>query len=74
MSGLDVLDDAGPPRREMRMFGAYGAKPVWRGRIHQVAFFLSIPAGLWLLAGASSTQARVAVAIYWTDADTPPGS
>lgn len=51
--------------REMRFFGAYGAKPVWRGRIHQVAFFLSLPAGLWLLAGATTTAARVAVAVYW---------
>lgn len=59
----DVLDDAEPPRP--RIFGAYGPKPTWRGRIHQVAFFISIPAGLWLLAGATSTQARVAVAIYW---------
>jgi len=51
--------------REMRMFGAYGPKPVWRGRLHQGAFFLSLPAGLWLLAGATTTSARVAVAIYW---------
>lgn len=49
----------------MRIFGAYGPKPVWRGRLHQVAFFLSIPAGLWLLAGATSATARVAVAVYW---------
>jgi len=49
----------------MRMFGAYGPKPVWRGRLHQGAFFLSLPAGLWLLAGATTTSARVAVAIYW---------
>ena len=49
----------------MRMFGAYGPKPIWRGRLHQGAFFLSLPAGLWLLAGATTTSARVAVAIYW---------
>ncbi len=60
-----LLDSVMPRLREMRMFGAYGAKPVWRGRIHQIAFFLSIPAGLWLLAGATSTMARVAVAVYW---------
>ena len=47
------------------MFGAYGPKPIWRGRLHQGAFFLSLPAGLWLLAGATTTSARVAVAIYW---------
>ena len=45
--------------------GAYGPKPSWRGRIHQVAFFVTMPAGLWLLAGAQTTLARVAVAIYW---------
>lgn len=51
--------------REMRVFGAYGPKPTWRGRLHQVAFFISLPAGLWLLAGATTTEARVAVAVYW---------
>lgn len=49
----------------MRIFGAYGPKPTWRGRLHQVAFFISLPAGLWLLAGATTTEARVAVAVYW---------
>lgn len=59
------VDDPTTTPREMRVFGAYGPKPLWRGRIHQVAFFLSIPAGLWLLAGAETAMARVAVAIYW---------
>ena len=44
-----VVDEGMKKIREMRFFGAYGAKPAWRGRIHQIAFFLSIPAGLWLL-------------------------
>ena len=48
-----------------RIFGAYGPKPTWRGRLHQVAFFITMPAGLWLLAGATTTSARIAVAIYW---------
>ncbi len=48
-----------------RIWDAYGPKPVWRGRIHQAAFFITLPAGLWLLAGAHTTAARVAVAIYW---------
>jgi len=73
MSGDDAVHDVptdhlGPLAakvREMRFFGAYGAKPVWRGRIHQAAFFLSLPAGLWLLAGATTAAARVAVAVYW---------
>lgn len=49
----------------MPMFGHYGEKPRWRGRIHQAAFFVSIPAGLWLLSSADTASARVAVAIYW---------
>ena len=48
-----------------RLWDAYGPKPTWRGRIHQIAFFVTLPAGLWLLAGAHTTAARVAVAIYW---------
>lgn len=61
------MDDGGVTKERplARIYGAYGPKPTWRGRLHQVAFFASIPAGLWLLAGASSTEARVAVAIYW---------
>ena len=61
MSNPETTTESPP----MRMFGAYGPKPVWRGRLHEAAFFVSIPAGLWLLAGATSTSARVAVAIYW---------
>lgn len=47
------------------VFGAYGPKPTWRGRIHQVAFFATLPAGWYLLAHAETTAARVAVAVYW---------
>ncbi|MEZ5321132.1 MAG: hemolysin III family protein [Microthrixaceae bacterium] len=62
--GHDAIVERGTAR-PVRMVGAYGPKPVWRGRIHEGAFFVSVPAGLWLLAGATSTAARVAVAIYW---------
>lgn len=48
-----------------RIFGAYGPKPTWRGRIHQIAFFVTLPAGWYLLAHAETTAARVAVAVYW---------
>ena len=44
---------------------AYGPRPTWRGKIHLGAFLVALPAGLWLLAGAHTTAARVAVAIYW---------
>lgn len=40
------------------------AKPRWRGRIHQVAFFVSIPAGLALVAFAEGWAARVAASVY----------
>ncbi len=44
---------------------AYEAyKPRYRGRLHQVAFFVSIPAALALVLGAGSGGARVACAIY----------
>jgi len=61
-----VSTSAAHPRFELpKIFGAYGPKPVWRGRLHQIAFIASIPAGLWLLAGAKTTAAQVAVAVYW---------
>jgi hemolysin III len=40
-------------------------RPLWRGRLHQIAFFLTLPAGLYLLAEAHTTPARIAVAVYW---------
>jgi hemolysin III len=39
-------------------------KPVWRGRIHQIAFFLSIPAGITLVVLADGWLATLATAIY----------
>ena len=39
-------------------------KPRWRGRIHQVAFFVSIPAGTALVALADGWAPRIAAAIY----------
>ena len=39
-------------------------KPTWRGRLHQAAFFLAIPAGIALIAVARGTSARVAASIY----------
>jgi hemolysin III len=39
-------------------------KPRWRGRIHQVAFFVSIPAGVALVAIAEGWVARVAAGVY----------
>jgi hemolysin III len=39
-------------------------KPRWRGRIHQIAFFISIPAGIALVALADGWVAKLAAAIY----------
>ena len=48
-----------------RVLDAYGPKPQWRGRLHAIAFFVTLPAGWFLLAAADTTGARVAVAVYW---------
>ena len=39
-------------------------KPRMRGRLHQIAFFVSVPAGIALIAVASSRQARVGAAVF----------
>jgi hemolysin III len=39
-------------------------KPTWRGRIHLVAFLLSLPAGLALVLDAEGVSAHVAAAIF----------
>jgi hemolysin III len=39
-------------------------RPRWRGRIHQVAFFVSLPAGTVLVGLAETAVARVAGAVY----------
>jgi hemolysin III len=39
-------------------------KPTWRGRIHLVAFFLSIPAGLLLVLLSQGVSAHVGAAIF----------
>jgi len=38
--------------------------PTWRGRLHQVAFFVAIPAGIALVALARGTSARVVATVY----------
>jgi hypothetical protein len=40
-------------------------KPRLRGRLHEVAFFVSIPAGFVLVLSATGPKAAVAAAIYW---------
>jgi hemolysin III len=39
-------------------------RPRWRGRLHQAAFFVSVPAGLSLIALGSTAPARTGAAVY----------
>jgi hemolysin III len=39
-------------------------RPRWRGRLHKAAFFVSVPAGLSLIALGSTAAARVGAAVY----------
>ena len=39
-------------------------KPLLRGWLHLVSFFLAVPVGIWLVAGAPSPTARVAALVY----------
>lgn len=39
-------------------------KPRWRGRLHQIAFFVAVPQGVALVASAAGWVARLAAAVY----------
>lgn len=39
-------------------------RPRWRGRLHQVAFFVALPAGVLLIASSRSGAARVAATLF----------
>ncbi len=39
-------------------------KPAWRGRLHQIAFIVSIPQGLALVVAAADWVSRISAAIY----------
>lgn len=41
-------------------------KPLLRGRIHAAAFFLAVPAALYLVASASGVTGRIGAAVYAT--------
>ncbi len=58
MSGLERGETEPPPEQ-----GA-PAKPRLRGRLHQVAFVVSIPAGVGLVLAAWTTPAKLAAAVY----------
>jgi hemolysin III len=40
------------------------AKPRWRGRLHEIAFFFSIPQGIALVVAGAGWLSRVATAVY----------
>jgi hemolysin III len=44
--------------------GVVAGKPRWRGVLHQIAFFLSIPQGIALVVAAAGWLALVATAVY----------
>jgi hemolysin III len=54
------------PRAPLEFVGESDSppKPRWRGRFHQVAFLLAIPAGVTLIALAHTATARTAAAVY----------
>jgi hemolysin III len=43
---------------------SHALKPRLRGRLHQIAFFVSIPAGITLVALARGSKARVGAAVF----------
>ncbi|MDP9260935.1 MAG: hemolysin III family protein, partial [Actinomycetota bacterium] len=45
--------------------GSERPKPRLRGRLHEVAFFVSIPAGLVLVLSAPGPKALIGAVIYW---------
>jgi hemolysin III len=56
---LAITDDARPMDAVLPT-----DRPLWRGRIHQVAFFVSIPAGAALVLLAEGWVARLAASVY----------
>jgi hemolysin III len=44
--------------------GVVGEKPRWRGRLHEIAFFLSIPQGIALVIAGAGWLERVATTVY----------
>ncbi|HVF14527.1 MAG TPA: hemolysin III family protein [Acidimicrobiales bacterium] len=65
-SDLVRTDDPGPGGDEETTAQAVvdAVLPLLRGRLHQVCFFLSFPAGLFVVANAGSPRARVAAIVY----------
>jgi hemolysin III len=43
---------------------AISPKPAWRGRLHQVAFLVSVPAGVSLVMTAGTAMARIGALVY----------
>src|SRR5918996_2130948 len=52
------------PRGRLMDHAAMSPRPAWRGRLHQVAFLVSVPAGVALVAAAGTALARVGTLIY----------
>ncbi|MFV0317447.1 MAG: PAQR family membrane homeostasis protein TrhA [Microthrixaceae bacterium] len=68
---LEHGTDAGGPvahvaQRAREVIDHYGHRPQWRGRLHQVAAAVALPAGIVLVVTAHGVTGRVASAIYAT--------
>ncbi|MEL7208409.1 MAG: hemolysin III family protein, partial [Actinomycetota bacterium] len=59
---MDTLTDR--PAADDPRSSALPLVPRWRGRLHQVAFIVSIPMGLVLVALAGTTSAKIAAVVY----------
>lgn len=52
--------------RALEVIDHYGHRPLWRGRLHQVAALVALPAGILLVLMARGVTSRVATGIYAT--------
>jgi hemolysin III len=52
------------PRSDAPGRYAEPVKPTWRGVLHQVAFFVAIPAGLAIVSVAQGSSAKIATIVY----------
>jgi hemolysin III len=59
---VPYLPDVTPSRTPSAL--KIDGRPLLRGWLHLVCFFLAVPAGIWVIFGATSSKARVGAAIY----------
>lgn len=62
-AGVEVGPEVGTVGSVPPTFPA-SLKPRLRGRLHQLAFLVAIPAGVWVITGAHPAAARTAAVVY----------